>query len=194
MNKSSPSTRGQAPYTPRRPSTSGSQRPNTSSGEAIEPTSAILRDALREKKGLQPRARSTTPRRIRTGLRSQSYRDEWLHSSDDDSVSGKRSAQRPPRPRRVSDLGVTKNTPPVTRNLGSREADSKIDRLEKENWDLKHRIMLYQERAKALSDKLDENEADLERLGLAEERSMELAEEVESLQLRLEETLDENAL
>src|ERR1700760_2744671 len=150
MNYSSSlATKGQVSYTPRRPSTSsgrpstssGLPRPLTSAGESIEPTSTFLRDALRERKGLPPRARSTTPKRARPGTRSQSYKDEWIQSSADEKQSSERiPAPRPARQRRMSELSASRHGPPpatTSQTLGARETENRIDKLEKENWDLK---------------------------------------------------------
>jgi hypothetical protein len=78
--------------------------------------------------------------------------------------------------------------------LGSREADAKIDRLEKESWDLKHRIMLYQERARRMNEELDEKGREIERLRSLEDRNDKLEEEMESLKRSLEATQEENSL
>jgi Centrosomin N-terminal motif 1 len=195
MNNPSPSSRGQLPYTPRRQSLSSEQRPATSAGELIEPNSAFLRDALRERKGLPTRARSTTPRRARTGQRAQTQKDEWLQLSGDEVAKrATSSVPRPSRPRRSSDITAAKSTPPVSRGLGSREADAKIDRLEKESWDLKHRIMLYQERAKRMNEELDEKDKEIEQLRSLEHRNDKLEDELESLKRSLETTQEENSL
>jgi hypothetical protein len=193
MNTQSPASRGQLPHTPRRQSVSTEQRPATSGGERIEPTSAFLRDALRERKGLPTRARSTTPRRVRTGQRAQIVKDEWLQSSGDEaSKRATPSATRPVRPRRASDITAAKSTPPVTRGLGSREADARIDRLEKENWNLKHRIMLYQERAKRMEEELEKKNKEIERLDNVEYINNKLEDEIESLKENLEASQTEN--
>jgi hypothetical protein len=150
-------------------------RPSTSSGEAIEPENAFLRDALRDFKGTPGRARSTTPRRQRPGLRSQSYKDEWLHSSGDEKDSqGKVIPQRPVRQRRASEISVPQHA--GSSQLGARATGNRLDRLEKENWDLKHRIMLYQEKSQQQNAKLEQAESNAENLRIARERIEELSE------------------
>lgn len=84
------------------------------------------------------------------------------------------------------------STPPASRPLGSRETDLRIDRLEKESWDLKHRIMLYQEQAKRTNEELDRREKEIERLQSADSRNNQLEEEIASLQNQLESTQEEN--
>jgi hypothetical protein len=187
MSNTSPSSRGQPPQTPRRPSNSSDRRPSTSTG--IEPISTFLRDALREKKGLPARARSTTPRRVRQNQRPPTTKDEWLQSSGDEGSKIDRNIpQRPARPRRASDITVSKSssTPPVTRGLGSREADARIDRLEKESWDLKHRVMLYQERAKRMNEELDLKEKEIQRLQTLDHDNSKLEDELALLKQQLE--------
>jgi hypothetical protein len=182
MNSQSPSTRGPWPVTPRRPSTSsGDQRPSTSGGERIEPTSLFLREALRERSGLPSRARSTTPRRVKPGQRSQAYKDEWLQSSGDDITKPKAPTVRPTRPRRASDLSVAKGSPSVMSNSTTRELEAKMDQLQKENWDLKHRIMLYQERSKKTNLEMEEKDQEIERLQQLEHTSQSLEAEVTSM-------------
>jgi len=116
---------------------------------------------------MPPRARSTTPRRVRTGLRSQSYVDEWLQSSGDekDKIKEKEKekertpASRPIRPRRASELPSSRPPLRVEPTVGARETEAKLDRYEKENWDLKHRIMLQDNRIKKLNEKIEQQAA-----------------------------------
>ncbi|KAF2674152.1 hypothetical protein BT63DRAFT_408363 [Microthyrium microscopicum] len=202
MSYSSPFAKGQRPFTPRRPSTSSGRpntssglsssltRPSTSSGEAIEPTSSFLREALREAKGIPPRARSTTPRRVRAALRSQSYKDEWLQSSSGDEKEPKeRSQQRPSRPRRASEI-TTSSMSSHIHTMGARETESKIDRMEKENWNLKHRIMLFEDRAKKLN---AQREEDAKSLKQAQEAIEHLSKEIALSEQQLEAAKENNA-
>jgi hypothetical protein len=181
MSNQSPSTRGQLPVTPRRPSTSGDQRPSTSGGERIEPTSLFLREALRERSGLPSRARSTTPRRVKPSQRSHAYKDEWLQSSGDDVTKTKIPAVRPARARRASDLSAVKSSPSVINASTTRELEAKMDQFQKENWDLKHRIMLYQERSKKMNLEAEEKDQEIERLQHLDHTNQSLEAEVTSM-------------
>jgi hypothetical protein len=201
MSNTTTPSKGRNTYEPRRPSTSSSashrpstssgvRRPSTSAGEPIEPNSAFLRDALREKKGLPSRARSTTPRRVRLTPRTQSYRDEWLQS-DDEERPQPLSVSRPPRARRVSDLGTTKTVTPLSHSLGAREADERMKELKNSNWDLKHRVALYEERIQLLRQKLDEAAVDQDRMRSLREQNEDLKDKVERLQTQLKEIVEE---
>jgi hypothetical protein len=194
MNNSVQLPRALAPQTPRRSSTSVDGRPFTSSGgDLIEPTSAFLRDALRERKGIQSRSRSSTPRRPRPNARQDAPKDEWLQLSGDEGRSKDNSASaRPIRQRRASDLAVAKGTTSI-RAMTTQEVETKMDRLEKESWDLKHRIMLYQERAKQLSAKLEEKEQELERLKGLQETNEALVEELEKRDQQIKDMEADNA-
>jgi hypothetical protein len=198
MSYSSPFVQGHT--TPRRPSTSGGRsgtsfttpRPSTSSGEAIEPQSAYLRDALRDFRGTPGRARSTTPRRQRPGFRSLSYKDEWLHSSGDEKQPKEKSVpQRPTRQRRASELPTPQSAGPSSQ-LGARATGNKLDKLEKENWDLKHRIMLYQENAQRQNARVEALEADGENLRIAKERIEDLSRELDKMSDQLYAERDTN--
>ncbi|KAF2426561.1 hypothetical protein EJ08DRAFT_663153 [Tothia fuscella] len=179
--------RSSLPYSPTRSNTAPtSKRPSTSSGEAIEPISDFLAAALREKKGVLPRSQSTTPRRARTGLRSQAYQatlDEWLPSSDEERRSARKTSGRPPRTRRASDLAVMKSSP--ASSLGSRDASSALDKLNKENWDLKHRVALQQDRVKKLNEELEQALDDLAVASELRQRNEELNEAVDILSKRI---------
>lgn len=180
-NMTTPS-RNYLPTHLRRSSTTPAQRPSTSSGEAIEPISDFLADALREKKGLLPRSQSTTPRRARTGLRSQTYQatlDEWMPSSDEERRAARRGSGRPIRKRRASDLSVMKASPGSS--LGTKETTSQMDKLQKENWDLKHRVALQQDRIKRLNEQLEQAAEEMDNSKDLREKNEELTEAIEIL-------------
>jgi hypothetical protein len=194
MNTSPQSPRAPPPRTPRRSSTSVDGHPQAFAGDIIEPTSSFLRDALRERKGMQSRSRSSTPRRIRANARQNAPKDEWLALSGDEGRSNDGpAAARPARRRRASDLAAVRATPPVVRTMTTQEVETKMDRLEKESWDLKHRIMLYQERAKQLGAKLEEKELELERLKGLQETNDALVEELEKKDKKMMEAEADNA-
>jgi hypothetical protein len=162
-------------------------------GDLIEPTSAFLRDALRERKGIQARSRSSTPRRIRANARQNAPKDEWLALSGDESQSRGPATARPARRRRASDLPIVQAAPSVVKTMTTQEVETKMDRLEKESWDLKHRIMLYQERAKQLGKKLEEKELELEKLKGVQETNDALVEELEKKDNKITEAEANNA-
>jgi hypothetical protein len=184
MTTPTSASRSQLPYHPRRASTTPAQRPSTSSGEAIEPISDFLADALREKKGLTPRSHSTTPRRAKAGLRSQAYQatlDEWMPSSDEERREARRRVGRPQRARRTSDMSVAKSSPAASQTLGTREATTQMDRLQKANWDLKHRVALQQDRVKRLNEQLEEALEEVEKLKVLRQTNEELNEALDAL-------------
>jgi hypothetical protein len=158
--------------------------------------SSYLRDALMERRGFQQRARSTTPKRIGAGQRSLLQKDEWLQSSDDDSKMRSRiSAARNPRTRRASDASSIRpvsQAAATTKSLGAREAESRLDRIEKENWDLKHRLTLFEERTKRLNNKIEEQEKEIEDLRAVEQRCEHLEEDLKLTQDQLESAQEEN--
>lgn len=150
--------RSSVPFRPRRSSTTPSQRPRTSSGE-IEPRSGFLRDALREKKGLPTRSQSTTPRRARIGSRpttQQSPHDEWMPSSDEEKNILRASTSRPQKTRRASDIGSMRSSRSPNAMLGQKETGNKLDKLEKDNFDLKLKITMQQERMSQLHEELEQ--------------------------------------
>lgn len=164
------------------------QRPSTSSGEMITPKSELLRQALQEKRNLPARAASTTPAKGRTG-KPQTYQDQWVPTSDEEQKTKRRSIGRRHHVRRLTDSGLPRASvapsPPAspTPGVGAKEASAEISRLEKENWDLKHRICLQQERAQQLNAQL---EAALEQL----ESSRDLLERNHQLEVEKEKLKD----
>jgi hypothetical protein len=187
-NKNTPNqaVRPPLPYYSQRFNTTPTQRPSTSAGEAIEPISDFLAAALREKKGLLPRSQSTTPRRARTGLRSQAYQatlDEWMPSSDEERRSARRNGARPHRTRRASDFTIMKSSPAAS--LSSKDANSAMDRLQKENWDLKHRVALQQDRVKKLNEQLEQAIEEMDNAKELRARNEELSEAIIILSKRL---------
>jgi hypothetical protein len=80
-----------------------------------------------------------------------------------------------------------------TRNLGAREADAQIDKLEKEKWDLKHRIVLQQDQNKKLEEEMREVQEELEWMKPLREENKALHDAVEALSKKVassEEELD----
>lgn len=156
-----PASRSSVPFRPRRSSTTPSQRPKTSP-EEIQPQSDFLRDALREKKGLPlpPRSQSTTPRGAGVSLgttQKKGAHDEWMPSSDEErNVLRTSTGRRPQKPRRASDIGTMKSSLSQNANLGQREAGNKLDKLEKDNFDLKLKITMQQERMNQLHEELEQ--------------------------------------
>lgn len=167
------------------------QRPSTSSGELIEPRSELLRQALLEKRNLPQRAVSTTPRKARAGYKSQAYHDDWIPSSDDEEKPTRRNVRTRQLARRLTDTDISRSavapSPPATPTpgVGVREASAEITRLQKENWDLKHRICLQQERAKQLNEQLEAALEQLESSRDLRERNYILEQEKEKLKERI---------
>lgn len=154
-----PASRSSVSSRTRRSSTTPSQRPRTSSGE-IHPQSDFLRNALREKKGLPPRSQSTTPRRARASLgttQPKGAHDEWMPSSDDERKGLRASTgRRPQKARRASDVCTMKSSLSPNANLGQRETGNKLDKLQKDNFDLKLKITMQQERMNQLHEELEQ--------------------------------------
>ena len=179
-------TPNQYPLVPRRGSITPSVRPSTSGGETIEPKSDFLRDALREKKGLPPRSQSTTPRKVKSNRPpiSQLAHDElFLPSSDDDTtVPVRRQLFRPQRTRRASEITPAKSSPHTqVRNLGVKEADAHMDKLLKENWDLKHRITLHDQAYSKLRTELDAALEELDKFATVRHRNEQLQDAIEAV-------------
>ncbi|KIW02511.1 uncharacterized protein PV09_06310 [Verruconis gallopava] len=190
-------TPAQYPVLPRRTTVTPSQRPSTSGGDGIEPKSDILRDALREKKGLPVRSQSTTPRKNKSSRPpvNQVSNDElFLPSSDDEATfSGARRPLFRQRARRASEVAPAKpslNT--QARNLGLREADAQMDKLLKENWDLKHRITLRDDAFSKLRNELDTALEELEKSRSLRDRNRELQEAIESISRQAAQQEEEN--
>ncbi|RDI81643.1 hypothetical protein Vi05172_g8402 [Venturia inaequalis] len=185
-------SRGSVPFRSRRSSTTPSQQPRTSSGE-IQPQSDFLRDALRGKKGLPVRSQSTTPRRSTAGLgttQQKGAHDEWMPSSDDEpNVLRASTGRRPRKARRASDIGTTKSSLTPNANLGQRETGNKLDKLEKDNFDLKLKITMQQERMNQLHEELEQAVSSAEHLNNAVEL---LSKSIASTEEELERTRASN--
>lgn len=192
---STPSQRGQVSAISRRVNGNYQtpQRPSTSSGELITPKSELLRQALQEKRNLPARAASTTPRKSdRTSNKTQAYQDEWIQASDEEQKTKRRSIGGRHHSRRLTDSGLPTRSsiapsPPATPTpgVGAKEASAEITRLEKENWDLKHRICLQQERAQQLNEQLEAALEQLENSRDLRERNHQLQIEKEKLKERI---------
>jgi len=189
---SSTTLREQTSIMPRRMNSySTPQRPSTSSGELVTPRSELLRQALQEKRNLPLRTASSTPRKPRGAYKSQAYQDDWIQSSEDDQKMKRRSSGTRHHTRRLTDSGVPRTTiapsPPTTPTpgVGAKEATAEIARLEKENWDLKHRVCLQQERAQQLNEQLEAALEQLEGSRDLRERNHQLEIEKEKLKDRI---------
>jgi hypothetical protein len=114
---------------------------------------------------------------------SQLAHDElFLPSSDDEAKfsAACRPLFRAGRARRASEVTPAKSSPSTqVRNLGLREADAHMDKLLKENWDLKHRITLHDQAFSKLRAELDAALEELERSVTLRERNRELQEAIE---------------
>lgn len=138
------------------------------------------------------RAASTTPRKnSRTGNKAQVYQDEWIQFSDEEQKTKRRSIVGRHHGRRLTDSGLPRSniapSPPgtPTPGVGAKEASAEISRLEKENWDLKHRICLQQERAQQLNEQLEAALEQLESSRDLRERNHHLQVEKEKLKERI---------
>ena len=137
------------------------------------------------------RTASSTPRKPRGAYRSQTYQDDWIQSSDDEQKTKRRSSGTRHHQRRLTDSGLPRATvapsPPgtPTPGVGAKEATAEITRLEKENWDLKHRICLQQERAQQLNEQLEAALEQLEATRDLRERNHQLELDKEKLKERI---------
>ena len=148
------------------------------------------------------RAQSTTPRRARGGFRTQTFQDPWVPSDEEDSKDERlsRSTGRLPPRRRNTDFNpstlrsaFTPSPPPSpTLGVGLREQETTIDKLKKENWDLKHRIALQQERSKKLEADLESALDKLRQSDSLFQKNASLEKENGRLKMKLTAVQDEN--
>lgn len=131
---------------PAAPTTPASQKSNPFE-ERAEPKSDYLRKLLAEKreKAARQSEEPETPK--------PKGRDDWIFESDDED-----SALRSRRARRGSDRLSASRSPSVARHypVTSREHQERLDRLQKENFDIKLRFQLQEEHVKKLERKLGE--------------------------------------
>ncbi|KAJ9658708.1 hypothetical protein H2201_007673 [Coniosporium apollinis] len=115
--------------------------------ERVEPKSDYLRKLLAEKreKAARQSEEPETPK--------PKGRDDWIFESDDED-----SVRRSWRARRGSDRLSASRSPSVAHHypVTSREHQERLDRLQKENFDIKLRFQLQEEHVKKLERKLDE--------------------------------------
>jgi hypothetical protein len=104
-----------------------------------------------------------------------------MPSSDEERREARRKAGRPQRMRRMSDFSATKSSPAASRALGTREVTTQMDRLQKENWDLKHRVALQQDRVKELNEQLEEALEEVGKLIEVRQKNEELNEALDIL-------------
>jgi len=76
-------------------------------------------------------------------------------------------------------LSVVKSSP--AQSLGTKEASTHLDKLQKENWDLKHRVALQQDRVKRLDEQLEEALEEVEKSKEWKEKNEELNEALDIL-------------
>ncbi|KAF1813949.1 hypothetical protein P152DRAFT_298930 [Eremomyces bilateralis CBS 781.70] len=155
---------------------------------AVEPKSEYLRDILRDKSARHDRARST-PRRpdSQSGPNSTaSYIDSWVAAIEDDHPNNPIRPVRP-RTRRASSVNTAANegkiAPGIQRGLSMKDMDTLLDKQSKENFDLKLRICLQEEKMKKLGKELEETREIVEESrGLREEVATLKQEKTESQQ------------
>lgn len=146
--------------------------------------SEILRNVLAEKKAQLTHTTSTTRRR--PSVAATRYRDEWVVASDDEGEPVKIQMQRPQINRRASSQAPPTDTSGHGNSLAAKETDALVDRLQKENFDIKLRLCLAQERSTRLERELDETKGSVERTQALEEEHAILQEAHEDLQARFE--------
>ncbi|KAF2103716.1 hypothetical protein NA57DRAFT_69926 [Rhizodiscina lignyota] len=187
-------------YLPTRPASrmtgTPNRRPSSSSGSSFsEPKSQYLQQALLERRGqATPQPRPTPPRRpsTRTGL---SFQDEWTAAGD---APIKRSQSTDPQrhhKRRASVGGTnSRDTIPAPRpGLNLKETNELIDRLQKDNFDLKLRVTLQDDRLKKLVRDLEETKERVEAAEILEEKYSILEDKAAKLEQQVTELEKENA-
>ncbi|KAF2460587.1 hypothetical protein BDY21DRAFT_335827 [Lineolata rhizophorae] len=158
--------------------------------------SELLREALREKRigsksDVQARRGSWTPKP--TTPKPAPPRDDWIVNSEEEERSD--SARSRHHHRRASTQAVSTPRPSAStpKPMASKEADAHMDKLSRENFDLKLRMYLQQERIQKMQQDLDEALDKLESLGKVEAEKNNLEEENQSLEVEneaLRESLD----
>lgn len=139
---------------------------------SFQPKSEYLREVLAGKKAEGSRAHSAS--RMPAGLH-QPGRDDWILSADDGSTRG-RGRMRPSPIRRAS---AQENARPGAseRGLGHKDMHALVDRLEKENFDLKLRIRLQEDRLAKIGKEVDDARAKLKQAEAVERQKVRLEEE-----------------
>lgn len=120
----------------------------------------------------------------------KSAHDEWMPSSDDErNVLRTSTGRRPQKARRASDIGTMKSSLSPNANLGQRETGNKLDKLEKDNFDLKLKITMQQERMNQLHEELEQAVSSAQELNNAVEL---LSRSIASTEEELERTRASN--
>lgn len=142
--------------------------------------------------------KGTPSRRLSTG-RGTPFRDEWTAAADHGVQRSQSSGPRP-RARRMSESassGRPADTPKA--GLTIKESNVLIDRLQKENFDLKLRMTLQEEKVKKMSKELEDSQERMdmadqlaERCASAEEMAAQLEDQLEQVRARFEETWSHN--
>lgn len=146
------------------------------------PRSEYLRDALRDRKALESRLKETPKT---NGHSDTFYADvDWVAEVEPGDNAANSVGRRPSRRRRQSDRALA-----TSNGTMSKELETNVDKLAKENFSLKLKLTLQQERMKNLEAELEtmsalkrENQELTERLTEKEKECMGLEDVVADLQ------------
>lgn len=160
-------------YLPPRPAsrmaTTTQRRPSTSNGSGYtEAKSQYLQQALSERRGqTTPQPRSTPQRRPST-RGAAPFRDEWTAAGDAPIQRSQSAGPQRQRARRASES--SRDAPKPRPGLTIKETNALIDKLQKENFDLKLRITLQDDRLKKLDRDVEESKERIDAAERLEER------------------------
>lgn len=156
------------------------------SSKLAEPKSELLRNILRDKRA--GRRTSPAPRRPSMSSSRSSYADEWTAVPESETPIPRRVTprRRPHHARRASVADVPTRTPAPAKNMTVKETNDLITKLQNENFDVKLRLTLTQERVVKLENDVQTVTARAERVEQLEERNTELEDQVTQLKERLD--------
>ena len=176
-------SRESLPCTPSLPAASLST-PSLHGGTVPEPKSELLRSILQEKRA----GRRVSPARRRPSMSSSYTGDEWTALSESETPTPARTTtrRRPGHGRRASVADVPVRTAAPTKQMTVKETNDLITKLQNENFDVKLRLTLTQERVVKLEQELENSKARSNRADQLEERNTELEDQVARLQERLD--------
>lgn len=139
-----------------------------------------------------------TPTRRPSTSRGTPFRDEWTSAAEQGILRSQSTGPRM-RGRRLSE-GATGGKPSEAKaGLTIKESNVLIDRLQKENFDLKLRITLQDEKVKRISRELEDTRERIgttdklaERCASAEEMAAQLEQQLDEVRAQYEETWSDN--
>ncbi|KAF4542197.1 Spindle associated protein [Lasiodiplodia theobromae] len=164
--------------------------PLLSSPTSAEPKSEYLRQRLRERRQDLGMTDQSLPRALSLSEPKPSRAmDDYIFASEEEQKKSRRRArgQTSRIPSNASQHSSASTQRAQSYSMGSREQQTNLDKMSKDNFDLKLRLTLVEERSHRFENELEEALEKLERMNAVEEERDELSEENTALCDRVEE-------